>query len=373
MKKLLLAGLMTATALMPIASASAEPDRGRGQWNGGGDRGGQGGGQRDGGGQRGGGGGGGQQWGGGDRGGQRDGGQRGGGGQGGQWNGGGGGQGGGGQGAPQFQPRPSMAPPPAQLDRGQFDAARRGGGQGRPDRGGFGNGRGSDQVDRFGGNRGPGNGGPGAGRPDGGRPDNGRPAGGWDNGRPGAGRPDNGRPGGWDNGRPGAGRPDNGRPGGWDNGRPGAGRPDNGRPGGWDNDRPGRGRPDGNYRPGQRYGDWRDNSRYRQGWDDRRGWSNGWRGDRRYDWRGYRSYNRDIYRLPRYYAPSGWGYGYRRFSIGYILTSLLFSPQYWIDDPYYYRLPDAYGPYRWVRYYDDALLVDMRTGQVVDVVYDIFW
>jgi len=52
---------------------------------------------------------------------------------------------------------------------------------------------------------------------------------------------------------------------------------------------------------------------------------------------------------------------------------MLFSPSYWINDPYYYRLPPAYGAYRWVRYYNDALLVDIRTGYVVDVAYDIFW
>ncbi len=108
-------------------------------------------------------------------------------------------------------------------------------------------------------------------------------------------------------------------------------------------------------------------------WDQRAGgWNRGWRNDRRYDWNGYRQANRGAYRLPRYYAPSGWGYGYRRFSVGVSLSSILFSQNYWIDDPYAYRLPDAYGPYRWVRYYDDALLVDVRSGVVVDVVYDIF-
>ncbi|WP_404338304.1 RcnB family protein [Sphingomonas sp. MMS12-HWE2-04] len=102
-------------------------------------------------------------------------------------------------------------------------------------------------------------------------------------------------------------------------------------------------------------------------------WNNRWRNDGRYDWRGYRNGNRSLYRLPRYYAPSGWGYGYRRFGIGYTLSEMLFAPQYWINDPFYYRLPEAYGPYRWVRYYNDALLVDVDTGEVVDVINDIFW
>ena len=55
------------------------------------------------------------------------------------------------------------------------------------------------------------------------------------------------------------------------------------------------------------------------------------------------------------------------------MSSILFEQNYWIDDAEYYGLPPAYGPYRWVRYYNDALLVDIYSGQVVDTVYDIFW
>jgi hypothetical protein len=113
---------------------------------------------------------------------------------------------------------------------------------------------------------------------------------------------------------------------------------------------------------------WADRGRY----DRRDTWNRSWRNDGRYDWSRYRAANRGAYRLPRYYAPSGWGYGYRRFGIGVSLAPVLFAQSYWIDDPFVYRLPEAYGPYRWVRYYDDALLVDIRTGQVVDTVYDIF-
>jgi Ni/Co efflux regulator RcnB len=76
--------------------------------------------------------------------------------------------------------------------------------------------------------------------------------------------------------------------------------------------------------------------------------------------------------MPRYYNPYR-GYGYTRFSIGFTLGSLFYSPRYWINNPSYYRLPPAYGGYRWIRYYDDALLVDTYTGEVVDVIYDFFW
>lgn len=119
--------------------------------------------------------------------------------------------------------------------------------------------------------------------------------------------------------------------------------------------------------------DWRDNDRARNGFDDRRSWNLGWRNDNRYDWNGYRAQNRSRYRLPRYYAPQGWGNGYRRFSVGLRLQSILFDQNYWIQDPWTYRLPEAYGPYRWVRYYDDALLVDLDSGRVIDTVYGIFW
>jgi Ni/Co efflux regulator RcnB len=118
---------------------------------------------------------------------------------------------------------------------------------------------------------------------------------------------------------------------------------------------------------------WNGGSAYRGNDRFRGGWNNGWRSDRRYDWRGYRTTNRSAFRLPRYYAPYGWGYGYQRFGIGFTLSELLFAPQYWINDPYSYRLPEVDGPYRWVRYYNDALLVDIETGEVVDTIYDIFW
>src|SRR3546814_17998620 len=73
--------------------------------------------------------------------------------------------------------------------------------------------------------------------------------------------------------------------------------------------------------------------------------------------------------MPRYYSPYR-NHRYTRFSIGFTLGSLFYGERYWINDPWYYRLPPAYGSYRWVRYYDDALLVDIYSGQVVDVIYD---
>lgn len=126
---------------------------------------------------------------------------------------------------------------------------------------------------------------------------------------------------------------------------------------------------DRDWRDGRRDGhrDWRDSRRdYDSRWDRR------WRDDSRYNWYSYRNYNRHVYRPGRYYSPYR-HYNYRRLGIGVFLESLFYSNRYWINDPWQYRLPEVYGPYRWVRYYDDALLVDIRRGEVVDVIHDFFW
>lgn len=107
---------------------------------------------------------------------------------------------------------------------------------------------------------------------------------------------------------------------------------------------------------------------------DGRRWDHGWRADRRYDWKRYRNFNRHVYRSGRYRPPYGYyNRGYRRFSIGIHLGAPFFGSSYWINDPWQFRLPAAYGPYRWVRYYDDVLLIDIRNGYVVDVIHDFFW
>ena len=101
-------------------------------------------------------------------------------------------------------------------------------------------------------------------------------------------------------------------------------------------------------------------------------WSHDWRGDQRYNWRDWRDGNREAFHVGRYYAPYN-GYFYRRLSVGYMLDAMFYGSNYWIYDPWSYHLPPAYPPYHWVRYYDDALLVDTYTGQVVETLYDFFW
>jgi len=100
-------------------------------------------------------------------------------------------------------------------------------------------------------------------------------------------------------------------------------------------------------------------------------WSTQWRSDHRYDWRDWRRRHRSRFHFGFYYDPFGWGY--HRYSIGWRIWPHYYRSSYWLNDPWHYRLPPAYGPYRWIRYHHDALLVNIYTGEVVDVIYDFFW
>ncbi len=100
-------------------------------------------------------------------------------------------------------------------------------------------------------------------------------------------------------------------------------------------------------------------------------WRNRWRNDHRYDWHNYRHHHRSLFHLGFYYDPFGWGY--QQYQIGWRLWPSYYSSRYWINDPWQYRLPYAPPGYVWVRYWDDALLVDTWSGEVVDVIPNFFW
>ena len=100
-------------------------------------------------------------------------------------------------------------------------------------------------------------------------------------------------------------------------------------------------------------------------------WNTHWRNDHRYDWRNHRRHHHSLFHLGIYYDPFGWNS--RPYQIGWRLWPSYYSSRYWINDPWEYRLPYAPPGYRWVRYWDDAVLVDTWTGQVVDVIYNFFW
>jgi Ni/Co efflux regulator RcnB len=100
-------------------------------------------------------------------------------------------------------------------------------------------------------------------------------------------------------------------------------------------------------------------------------WTTNWRNNNRYDWNDWRRRHGNSYRLRRYHDPFNWGY--QLFSIGWRLWPAYYGSAYWINDPWMYRLPPAPAGTRWIRYYNDVLLVDMYTGEVIDVIHNFFW
>jgi hypothetical protein len=100
-------------------------------------------------------------------------------------------------------------------------------------------------------------------------------------------------------------------------------------------------------------------------------WNTSWKNNNKYDWHGWRKRHRSLFHLGFYFDPFGWGY--QPYSIGWRLWPSYYSSRYWINDPYQYRLPYAPPGYQWVRYWNDAILVDTWSGEVVDVLYNFFW
>ena len=96
---------------------------------------------------------------------------------------------------------------------------------------------------------------------------------------------------------------------------------------------------------------------YREDFNDRR---HRWGAN---DWNGYRNHN------PRLYARGTWRapFRYNTFAVGGRIAPLYYASSYWIRDPWRYRLPAAGYGRRWVRHYNDVILVDYRRGRVVRV------
>jgi hypothetical protein len=142
------------------------------------------------------------------------------------------------------------------------------------------------------------------------------------------------------------------------------------------------------WRSGDRRGDdrWRSESRRyerrdhdRYAWRDPRGrpwrYEPRWYDDyrlRHYRYYGGRHYARERFYVGIYLLPRG--YSYRVWRIGEWLPWAYYDGgRYELRDYWRYGLYDP--PYwaRWIRVRDDALLVDLDTGEVIDVVYDLFW
>ncbi len=149
-------------------------------------------------------------------------------------------------------------------------------------------------------------------------------------------------------------------------------------------DRPGNDRYDRDRYHDQGHDQGRDQSRYagwtrgRDDWRDEHGRS--WHHDQ--DW--YQSYHYDHFRYygDRYYArqrfsigfyAAPWGYFPRVWVYGDRLPLSYYGDRFIVDDYYNY---DLYAPpyaTAWVRVGDDVLLVDLNSGEVLDVIANLFW
>jgi Ni/Co efflux regulator RcnB len=87
------------------------------------------------------------------------------------------------------------------------------------------------------------------------------------------------------------------------------------------------------------------------------------------DWQSHRRYNRDIYRGGNWHSD----YRYRAFNPGVTLGFGYYQPRYQMNDYNRYRLPNPGWNRRWVRHYNDVLLVDVRSGRVIDVYRNFYW
>ena len=104
--------------------------------------------------------------------------------------------------------------------------------------------------------------------------------------------------------------------------------------------------------------------------EDRRDWredrNRRWRDN---DWRGWRNQNRGVYSRGTWRAP----FRYYAFRPGVRIAPTYWGSAYWINDPWRYRLPPAGWGQRWVRHYDDVLLIDTRRGIVLRVIHNFYW
>ncbi len=112
-------------------------------------------------------------------------------------------------------------------------------------------------------------------------------------------------------------------------------------------------------------GQWNGNRGNRGSWN-----GNQWRSNRG-QWTGRNVWAHNRFNVGRYRAP--YGYNYRRWSYGEFLPFEFFGQQFWLNDYSNYDLPYPPPGCEWVRYGSDALLVDSYSGEILQVVYGIFY
>jgi Ni/Co efflux regulator RcnB len=87
-----------------------------------------------------------------------------------------------------------------------------------------------------------------------------------------------------------------------------------------------------------------------------------------FNYRG-RAFDR-VHLNPFVYPP---GFAYRRWEVGAALPPVFLVQDYWYPEWAALGLDPPPPGYQWVRYGPDLLLVNVITGQVADVAYDVFY
>lgn len=121
-------------------------------------------------------------------------------------------------------------------------------------------------------------------------------------------------------------------------------------------------RHDGRGNDRNRYGD---RGRDYQRWGNR-GWNRQeWRRDWRHGWSGSRQRANSRYYYPR-------GYSARTWSVGYRLPSVFFGASYYLNYDTYGLSQPPYGC-QWVRIDSDVVLVEIATGEILEVLNDFYY
>lgn len=89
----------------------------------------------------------------------------------------------------------------------------------------------------------------------------------------------------------------------------------------------------------------------------------------RQDWRSYKQRNRNAFRGNRFNAP----FRYRTFNSGVSIGASYYAPRYRVSNYQNYRLPQPGRYQTYVRHYNDVLLVNTRTGRVIQVYRGFYW
>lgn len=77
-----------------------------------------------------------------------------------------------------------------------------------------------------------------------------------------------------------------------------------------------------------------------------------------------------VYRIGPYAAPADWRY--RQWRFGEILPAPFWAERYRIADFWLFGLDVPPAGFEWVRYGPDAILIDVGTGEVIQVDYGLF-